>query len=221
MHPLPRWSKHLTAEGAKGDDHSFVWAISRDGRFVVFSSGAATLSPDDGDTTEDVFVRDIETNTTTLVSRASGAAGAKGNNDSYLSSMSSDGRFVAFSSQASNLSPDDPGTNNDVFVRDLHTSTTTLVSRTTGAAGVKGNGDWPSISADGRFVAFESEASNLSSDDGDTTGDVFVRDLRANTTTLVSHAAGVSGAKGNDESYSAALSGTGLSDEKYARQPAE
>jgi hypothetical protein len=198
--------------GAKGDDHSSGTAISADGRFVAFYSSAVNLSPDDPDDSRDVYVRDLETNTTTLVSRAAGAAGAKGNDGSDYSSMSSDGRFVAFSSSSSNLSPDDPEDDGwDVYVRDLQTNTTTLTSRATGAGGIKGNNDAdvPSISADGRFVAFESSASNLSPDDGDANYDVFVRDLQANTTALVSRAAGASGANGNNGSYSAVLSGNG------------
>ena len=77
-----------------------------------------------------------------LASRASGAVGAKGNDDSFTSAISADGRFVAFDSAATNLHPDDAGARPsfDVFVRDLQANTTTLVSRATGATGVKGNG---------------------------------------------------------------------------------
>src|SRR5205823_6032296 len=119
--------------------------------------------PADTDGGFDVFVRDRQTNITTLVSRATGAAGAKGNGVSFDPSISADGRFVAFVSAASNLDPADTDTGVDVFVRDLLANTTTLVSRATGAAGAKGNGVSfePSVSADGRFVAFRSVASNL------------------------------------------------------------
>jgi WD40-like Beta Propeller Repeat len=94
-----------------------------------------------------------------------------------------DGRFVAFASFASNLHPDDPDAISDVFVRDLVTNTTTLVSRAAGAAGAKGNdGSFdPALSADGRYVAFYSFTTNLDPDDTDTTADVFVRNLVANT----------------------------------------
>src|SRR5262249_10887083 len=132
-----------------------------------------------------------------LVSRATGIAGAKENGTSFHPSISADGRFVAFVSSASNLDPADGDTTADVFVRDLQTDTTTLVSRASGAAGAKGNSDSnsPSISADGRFVAFVSFATNLDPRDGDLGGDVFVRDLQTNTTTLVSRAGGAAGAK--------------------------
>jgi hypothetical protein len=123
-------------------------------------------------------VRDLQGNTTTLASRTA-SVGAKGNGDSMKPSLSAGGRFVAFGSFASNLHPDDGDTILDVFVRDLQAGTTTLASRTAGAAGAKGNGgsNTPSISPDGRFVAFESDASNLDPGDGDTTRDVFLRDV--------------------------------------------
>ena len=210
-------SRATDAAGAKGNDYSFWPAISADGRLVAFTSEASNLHPDDTDgglDGRDVLVRDLETNTTTLVSRASdvaGVAGAKGNGESEVPAISADGRFVAFSSGASNLHPDDTDATFDVFVRDLETNTTTLVSRATDAAGAKGNDDSSSaaISADGRFVAFSSDASNLHSDDGDTTEDVFVRDLEANTTTLVSRADGASGAKGNGYAIEPAISADG------------
>jgi Tol biopolymer transport system component len=208
------------AAGANGNEHSSSPAISADGRLVAFYSEASNLHPDDGDggmDGRDVFVRDVEANTTVLVSRASdvaGVAGAKGNGASEVPAISADGRFVAFSSGASNLHPDDGDGSYDVFVRDLEANTTTLVSRASGdagAAGEKGNGGSysPAISADGRFVAFVSDASNLHSDDTDGTDDVFVRDLVANTTTLVSRADGASGAKGNGYAMEPAISADG------------
>ena len=116
-----------------------------------------------------------------LVSRASGAAGAKGNDTSFSPAISVDGRFVAFASNASNLNPDDGDIKQDVFVRDLQVNATRLVSRATGTTGVKGNDTSfnATLSADGRFVAFDSAASNLDPADTDGNLDVFVRDLQA------------------------------------------
>src|SRR5262245_44626673 len=173
------------ANGAFGDSFSLDASISADGRFVAFSSLASNLSPEDGDLIEDVFVRDLQTNTTTLVSRAGGANGATGDGDSATAAISADGRFVAFSSFAANLDPADHTGDEDIFVRDLQTNTTTLVSRADGADGAKANNglsDNPTISADGRFVAFFSTATNLDPADNDTTGDLYVRDLQTNTT---------------------------------------
>ena len=156
------------AGGAAGGASSTANSISADGRLVVFSSRADNLSDDDGNNTEDVFVRDLVTNTTTLVSRGDGANGAAGDADSANGSVSADGRLVVFSSVAKNLGDDQNGAS-DIFVRDLIAKTTTLVSRAGGATGAAG-GAGPfeaSITADGRAVAFESLANNLSTDDKD------------------------------------------------------
>src|SRR5262249_54760757 len=204
-------SRATGATGAKANAFSFHSWISADGRFVAFDSDATNLDPADGDAIRDVFARNVQSNTTTLVSRATGAAGAKGNALSVDASVSADGQFVAFDSRASNLDPADPDGNTDVFVRDVQANTTRLVSRASGASGAKGNSlsFSDAISADGRFVAFESTASNLTPDDGDRINDVFVRDLQANTTTLVSRATGLEGAKGNDQSGTPAISADG------------
>jgi WD40-like Beta Propeller Repeat len=204
-------SRATGAAGAKGNQASLAASISADGRFVAFHSAATNLDPDDTDISGDVFVRDLQANTTTLVSRAGGTVGAKGNSDSVFPSISGDGRFVAFRSEASNLHPDDTDGLADVFVRDLQANTTTLASRATGPAGAKGNNGSlePSISADGHSVAFFSGATNLHPDDTDFNGDVYVRDLQTNTTTLASRATGAGGAKGSTDSDSPSISADG------------
>ena len=103
---------------------------------------------------------------------------------------------MAFDSTAGNLSAEDGDLVADVFVRDVAAGTTTLVSRAGGPAGPGGTdaSTSPSISADGRHVAFDSRADNLSSEDVDTVGNVFVRDLVAGTTVLVSRTTGTGGA---------------------------
>src|SRR5262249_62350204 len=107
------------------DDTPSVPAISADGRFVAFVSSATNLDPADGDTAPDVFARDLQANTTTLVSRAAGVSGAKGNADSGSPAISADGRFVAFDSFATNLDSADGDTAADVFARDLQAGPTT------------------------------------------------------------------------------------------------
>lgn len=205
--------------GAKGDADSSALlsgpSVSGDGSHVGFYSGASNLAADDGDATTDVFVRDLKSEETTLISRASGPTGAKGNDISAEPRVSTDGRYVTFWSTASNLHPDDGDATTDVFVRDLQTDVTTLVSRATGSAGPGGDGDssgvlsGPSISGDGGVVAFNSLASNLATGDADAVGDVFVRDLPASTTMLVSRASGVVGVKGDGGSFYPALSADG------------
>jgi Tol biopolymer transport system component len=202
-------SRASGASGTRGNGDSYADSVSADGRFVVFDSAATNLSPDDSDGFTDVYVRDLQTNTTTLVSRAGGVSGAKGNGNSGAPAISADGRFVAFTSDAMNLSPDDGDTTSDVYVRDLQTNTTTLVSRASGVAGAKGRLSFaPAISADGRFVAFYS-FTRLSPDDGDAIFDAYVRDLQTNTTTLASRASGAGGAKGNGNSWRPAISADG------------
>jgi Tol biopolymer transport system component len=187
-------------------------SISADGRYVAFSSTADNLSAEDNDPAADIFVRDLQTGTATLVSRASGPTGAAGDRDSEAPAISADGRFVAFASLAANLSTEDRFPV-DIFVRDLQTNTTTLVSRASGASGPAGDrrSEAPSISADGRFVAFASSALNFSAEDNDPGSDVFVRDLQANTTTLVSRASGVSGEAADFASLDPSISADGRS----------
>jgi hypothetical protein len=179
---------------------------------VAFESNAANLSGEDVDGgVYDIFRRDLQSGVLTLVSRATGAAGAGGADHSYLASISADGRYVAFESLADNLSAEDNNTYSNVYVRDLQENTTTLVSRANGAAGAGGDDHSydASISADGRYVAFESVANNLSADDNDNFYNVFVRDLQENTTTLVSRAAGVAGTGADEDSYDASISPDG------------
>jgi hypothetical protein len=122
-----------------------------------------------------VWLHDRQSATTTLVSRAAGPDGEEANGDSGQPSIARDGHFVAFSSLASNLTPPEGDASGNVFVRDLLTAATTLVSRASGRAGAPGGGAEPSISADGAAVAFTSTGTNLSPDDSDAVSDVFVR----------------------------------------------
>ena len=105
--------------GAPAVASSFEATLSADGRLVAFQSGADNLSTEDDNDFTNVFVRDLQANTTTLVSRASGATGAAGDAVSAGAEISADGRFVAFHSAADNLSTEDDDDFIDVFVRDL------------------------------------------------------------------------------------------------------
>jgi Tol biopolymer transport system component len=204
-------SRATGAAGSAGDGLSNDPSLSADGRYTAFESNADNLDPDSDDSVGDVFVRDAVTGTTTLVSRATGAAGAVGDGDSSNPSISADGRYVAFESDADNLDAASNDSVTDIFVRDTVANTTTLISRVTGAAGAVGDGisETPSISADGLHVAFESIATNFSANDGDLINDIFVRDIQANTTTLVSRSTGAAGAAGNNNSYLPSISADG------------
>ena len=204
-------SRASGAAGAGGTTASADASISADGRYVAFSSLADNLSTEDDNTYNNIFVRDLQTNTTTLVSRLTGAAGGAANDSSYDPQISSDGRHVSFYSYADNLSADDNNTYANVFVRDLQENTTTLVSRAAGANGAGGDETSvnASVSGDGHFVAFQSSADNLSTEDNNTYYNIFVRDLQANTTTYVSRATGATGAAANFSSFRPDISDTG------------
>lgn len=185
--------------------------ISASGRIVVFQSGADNLSLEDDDTRSSIFARDLVTGTTTLVSRATGVAGAPADGNSARPSISSDGRYVVFTSDAQNLSGEDVDPGEDVFVRDLLLGTTTLASRAPGLSGAGGDDDsvFPLISGDGRHVVFQSDADNLSSEDDNGVTNIFVRDMVAGTTTLVSRAPGPTGAGANGSSVLPSISDDG------------
>lgn len=196
--------------GAAADSDVFVSDVSADGRFVVFESFADNLSAEDDDTKRNIFLRDLETGTTTLVSRAASEVGAAADGNSFNPSVSADGRFVAFQSDAGNLSDED-GPRSDVFVRDMLRTEVILVSRATGVGGAGGDADSADaqISDDGRHVAFRSLADNLSDADVDSVDNLFVRDLLADTTALVSRATGPAGAGATASSGDVSLSADG------------
>jgi hypothetical protein len=107
----------VAADGAQGNDVSFISSISADGRYIAFASAASNLVQGDANGVPDVFVRDRQTDTTTRVSLA--ADGTQGNDDAIYTSISADGRYVAFESTASNLVPGDTNSVEDVFVATL------------------------------------------------------------------------------------------------------
>src|SRR5262245_8151452 len=127
----------------------------------------------------------IAAQVTSRVSLSSGGAATNGD-CTYRPSVSADGRFVAFVSVGTNLVPGDTNGSLDVFVRDRQTGTTERVSVSSGGAQANGISYQPSISADGRYVAFVSDAAGLVTGDTNGTWDVFVRDRQLGTTERVS-----------------------------------
>lgn len=193
----------LTDTQEEGYGGSFDPRISADGRYVVFVSSASNLLPDDNNEVNDIFVRDRVAKTTERVSISS--SGEEANGYSYWPVISGDGTRVAYTSVASNLVAGDSdtchsiqGSCSDIFVRDLLADTTSIASVDSG--GVHGNGHSmaASISANGRFVAFTSEANNLVPDDANGFDDVFVHDLETGATELGS--VNGDGAQGNGPS---------------------
>lgn len=158
-------------------------AVSATGRWVAFDSTSGELASNDRFGARDVFVRDRLTGETM---RASVGIGGEANDDSTDPAISADGRFVAFTSSATNLVSSDTNGVSDIFVFDRQTGKTVRVSVATGGADANGSSFFPAISGNGRFVAFISSANNLVPEDTNGLDDAFVHDLMTRTTTRVS-----------------------------------
>ncbi len=190
----------MAADGGQADgpsahpSMSYYFDPAPGGNLVAFDSEATNLVAGATDTNglSDVYLRNTGTNTTTRISVA--VDGGEPNGASYDPSIRFGGRYVAFTSGASNLVPGDHNDLADVFVRDLQTNTTTRVSVAADGSEVDGPSGKPSLGADGR-VAFESWATDLVPGDTNQTGDVFVRDPFAGTTQQFS--SGPGGVPGN------------------------
>jgi len=194
-----------TGAGAEGTGESAAPSISADGRYVAFQSTAPNLVPNDTNTALDVFVYDWNADSIELVSVNS--EGEQGNMRSLKPSISGDGRFVAFHSDATNLVPGDGNGSTDVFVRDRQTGTTVRVSVSSSGTEGDGRSEFASISADGTRVAFYSSATNLVGGDNNGKEDVFLHDLSTGATDRVSSAAG--GYPADGHSRNPALDATG------------
>lgn len=169
------------SEGELGNGQSLFPSISDDGRYVAFQSDASNLVPDDSNGVSDIFLRDVQEGTIQRVSVS--ILGVEGNRPSHNAAISGDGSSVAFVSEASNLVPTDLNAAKDVFLHRVGLSFTQLVSAN--GYGLPGNGDshYPSVSDDGRFVAFDSRATDLVEGDTNYSRDVFVRDMQDGLTT--------------------------------------
>lgn len=175
------------ANGLVGNGYSWTPAISADGAFVAFESGASNFVHDLNEQ-PDIFVVEVATGAIERVSLSS--TGDEGDGPSRLPSLSADGRFVAFESEAKTLVANDNNDKRDIFVHDRQTGETTRIS----ASGPGGEGNdhssCPSISADGRYVAYESLANNLVAGDSNGVSDIFVYDRVLDQTKRVSVATG-------------------------------
>jgi len=174
----------VTPSGEQVDAESWGDAISADGRYVLFDSHGSDLVPGDTNGQTDVFVRDRQTGETTRVDVSSDGKQAR-ILPSHGTSISADGRYAVFTSEAANLVPGDTNDATDVFVHDRQTGETTRVSvRSSGGQAIGFSGDGV-ISADGRYVAFDSYARNLVPHDTNGGQDVFLRDLQTGKTTRI------------------------------------
>jgi archaellum component FlaF (FlaF/FlaG flagellin family) len=191
--------------GNQANEETWIAAISASGRHVVFASYADNLVPGDGNGQSDVFVRDRQSGATTRVSVSSN--GSEANAQSGVSSISANGRYVLFSSTATNLVPGDSNGALDVFVHDRQTGETTRVSVTSN--GHQGDADslGYDLSANGRYVVFQTGAANLVPDDTNGVDDVMVHDRQTGETSRVSVAE--DGTEGNGDSRFPGISGDG------------
>ncbi len=177
---------NVTPTGSAGNAAASGDAITPDGRYVVFDSKATDLTPGNDGGNNQIFMRDLVSGRTKLVSLGTnGFSGGSGY--SYGAEISDDGRYVFFTSYATDLVPQPTTGYGDVFRRDTWSNVTTLVSvSTNGAAGSDDGSYLDGITPDGRFVVFDSYSSNLSPVPATNSVDnLFVRDTVAGTTTLV------------------------------------
>jgi Tol biopolymer transport system component len=174
--------------GVLADDTSLSGDVSADGRYVAFESEATNLVPGDTNGVRDIFLRDRQTGTTERASVATGGGQADG--FSAGPALTPDGRYLAFWSQGTNLVAGDTNAFSDVFLRDLQNATTERVS--VSSAGTEANAESrdPQLSSDGRYVVFDSSASNLGPGDTNQLTDIFLRDRQANTTERVNVSSG-------------------------------
>jgi hypothetical protein len=195
----------VDSAGNQGNSRSFNSSISGDGRYIAFESLSNNLVLNDTNSYDDIFVHDRTTGTTTRVSVSS--EGIQGNYGSNMPSISNDGRYVGFVSRASTLVTDDTNSWNDIFVHDRNTGETTRVSVDSDGGQSNGPTYVPSISADGRYVAFDSAATNLVPDDTNSAIDIFIHDRETGITRRVSTDA--MGVESNGSSYRPSLSADG------------
>jgi PKD repeat protein len=187
----------VSSDGVEGDDHSGGSPISADGRYVTFSSSATNLVPGDTNGVSDIFVRDRFLGITERVTVSSEEVQA--DEGSSKASISADGRYVVFMSTATNLAPGDTNGLMDIFVRDRLLGTTECVSVSSEGEEANINALCPQISADGRFVAFHSMATNLVPEDTYILEDAFVRDRLLGITERVSVSSEEAEANGHTE----------------------
>lgn len=194
-------------EGAQGEGNndSADAHVSGNGRYVAYSSAASNLVQDDTNERNDIFLYDSKKSTTLRISVDK--FGRQGNSGSFLPDISADGRFIIYESLANNLVPKDRNQFRDIFLYDTRTGLTRLISIT--QSNIQGNGSSykPSISANGRYAAFSSDASNFAANDTNNASDVFLYDIKTRIVTLIS--VNAEGTPGNGRSFDAHISGNG------------
>lgn len=208
-------------DGSQADGVSRNAVISRDGRYVVFESAASNLVEDDTNGESDIFLADLQADTIEIISAERDETGAivnEADGGSYLPSLSADGRFIVYVSDATIHDPSDSGAGADVFIYDRLLNTTDRVS--VDSNGDEGDGDAllldsnsnpdinsrPTVSADGRYVVFFADSENLDTNDGNGQFDVFIHDRQDGETRRLSVSASL---QEDGDSRGAAISANG------------
>lgn len=195
-----------TSTGVQANRESFAPAVTSGGRYVAFESDATNFVPGDVNGFTDIFVKDRETGAIVIASVSN--AGVQGNRPSRLATISADGRFVAFSSGAWTLVAGDAADPwGDIFLHERGANTTRRITLDPAGSPTNGQSSAPAISADGRYVAYDSAASNLVAGDANMHRDIFVYDRLLGSTRLVSVSG--AGAAGNGDSHAASISAYG------------
>ncbi len=190
----------------QSDGDSVMPALSGDGRYVAFASGATNLVEGDTNASYDIFRRDMQDNATLRVSVRNGTSALQANRDSWQPQISADGSLVVFASDASNLVASDRNQVTDIFIRNLATNGTYRLSRTDQIKEAKAPSYRPRITASGRYVAFQSDAALTAADTNQAT-DVYLFDRTAQKLARVSVA--TDGTQGDGQSLAPAISGDG------------
>lgn len=185
-----------SASGVESNHANRRPSISGDGRFIAFQSTASNLVPGDTNQATDIFVKDMATG---AIHRASvSSAGVEGDSDSFFASITPDGRYVGFMSQASNLDPIDGDTLTESYFHDTWTGVTKLICLDSFGVKSNGNSGPASISADGRTVVFKSSGTNLVLDDTHMNMDVFVHHMPPRGSRVVSYCASTPNSTGQN-----------------------
>jgi hypothetical protein len=194
---------NLTNSGSQTSGLQGRASISQDGRYVVFGSVDSGIVANDTNGRMDVFVRDLKLGTTTRVNLSSTGAELSLGYSGFFR-MSANGRFVLFDSANNNVVSGDTNSKIDIFLRDLKNNTTEMVSLTSSGGLPNDASSGADISADGRYVAFKSYASNIVSGDTNGSWDIFIRDRKLATTKLISKS--TAGLPSNGSSNSPSIS---------------
>jgi Tol biopolymer transport system component len=197
----------VASDGTQGNGGSLWPSISADGRYIVFGSNASNFASGDTNGITNIFLHDNQTGTTTRVSTA--PDGSQGNGQSIYPEISADGQFITFASEASNLIPEGTNGTMGIFVRNNLTGQITRTDISSNGTQANSQSIYPSISADGRYVAFTSISTNLVTDDTNSTWDVFVHDNQTGQTTRVNVSSSGSQTEGEWYSHAPSISADG------------